>query len=96
MVLVSSGAALNDITLADGYLVGYSKFETDNGSLTLISFHRNNERLKFCFASRVGQMPYETWITYSDSFGNPRRTKEWFVERLMEHPPLFEWFLWNP
>jgi len=94
---VQFGDVLTEIKLKGGYLVNYSIFKSGTiDSLTLVRFYLNNERLEFCFSARTGQKSYEMWQSYADNFGSPVRTREWFVGQLMEHPPIFEWFLFHP
>ena len=89
MDLVQFGDVLIEYDLSDGYIITHSKFTI----MDIVSFWKNNERLPISFIKHYGQC--EPRHDYAEYIGHLRKSKEWFVERLMEHPPLFVWFLFH-
>lgn len=91
MDLIPSGVVLTE-NLADGYSIQHSvigSFESGHG-ISLTSFHRCGELLlHFMNSSFSGRI-------YSIMFASKHMTEEWFVDQLIAHPPLFDWFLFHP
>lgn len=87
---VQFGDVLTEIELKDGYFITHSEFTI----FSIVSFWRDNEKLQISFINRYGI--WDRGLEYSNYIGGPSKTREWFMDQLMEHPPVFEWFLFNP
>lgn len=91
MDAVQLGDVLNkEDMLKDGYWVHHTTIGSFNTEyVTITSFHCGDD-IVLCFVNSSN-----TGLHYCKMFSVGHMTKEQFFSKLTEHPPLFEWVLFN-